>query len=195
MQSHTLNAPLTHPFMVLVLAALLTALAGCKSEGPPDAWEDVDPEAQPTLFEMRASHPALADLKGLYLTQPKEEAVAHLKETYCKDPVRRESQYGDDAYFLGCRLKDDATLAFMRIGIWPRIGNRVATLEIQRKDTKPATVYHQFRELVGKPTQERLEPRMIEFITDTHRMFADWDSGLDKPAHIAVGLDPDWSGE
>jgi hypothetical protein len=36
---------------------------------------------------------------------------------------------------------------------------------------------------------------MIEFITDTHRMFADWDSGLANPAHIAVGLDPDWSGE
>ena len=177
------------------IAGLTLILSGCDSKGPPDSWEEVDQTGEPRLFERRQSHPALADLDGFYLTQPEGEAIEHLKETYCKHPVRRESQYGDDAYFLGCRLTDNSTLAFIRIGIWPKIGNRVATLEVQRKSTRPAAVYGQARSLLGAPTHQRLEPRMIEFVTDDYRLFADWDSGLDAPAHIVVGLDPEWSAE
>ncbi|GEM_PF-5097484 len=187
---------LTGRLAVVLLAGLLGApLVGCESDGPPSSWEKADPNSRTDLFEMRHSHPTPVDLEGFYLTQPADEAVEHLKTTYCKNPVRRESQYGDDAYFLGCKLEDHPDLTYLRIGIWPRIGNRIATIEIQRKDTKPATVYDQFKSMMGEPVDHRLEPRLIEFITEDHRMFADWDSGLDGPAHIVVGLDPDWSAQ
>lgn len=178
--------------ILLLGLALLALAAGCKSDQPPDAWKTVSLEDHPPVFEMRQGHPALARLEGLHLTQSHDAAVAALKKHYCPHPVRKDGRMGDDAYFLGCRLQDHPTLQFIRVGFWPSIDDRVATLEFKRKSLPPAVVHRRFQALNLEPTNQHYQQRLIQIATKDYRLLADWDEGLEGPAHIIVGLAPDF---
>lgn len=183
------------PLMLLLFAvASLAGLAGCDSrDGTPETWADVSLDAQPKLFERRHGHPALADLEDLHLGQSREAAEATIDQ-YCGDDVleRGEGPLGGDATFYGCRIDDQETVQFVRVGFWPRLDNRVATLEVKRSSVPPAAVYRSFRKLLDqKPDKELLRANIVQLEYPNYRLFADWDQGLDGPTHLTVGFDPD----
>lgn len=98
---------------------------------------------------------------------------------------------GSDAYFLGCRLEGHETIESLRVGFWPDIGERVATLEYKRKTVPPPAVRQRYLAVVDeKDLEETLEPRSIRIKSARYRLFADWDEGEDGPAHIVVGFSP-----
>jgi hypothetical protein len=176
-----------------LLVAAIGLVAGCQDEStPPKDWSSVDQAQQPTLFEARNGHPALRDLEGLHLGQSHDEAMDAL-HTYCKNPVRREKGYfGGGAYFVGCRITEHDRLHYVRLGFWPRIDDRLATLEIKRATVPPMAVRHQALALFeGQQTEQTYQSRMLQVIGDTYRVYADWDEGLDGSTHIIVGFDPD----
>jgi len=181
---------------IAALAILLAfASTACRSDTtPPEQWEEVDMAEQPALFEMRNGHPALADLDKLHLGQPRDAAVEALG-AYCEHPVRRDSGlFGGDAYFLGCRLEDGETLRYVRVGFWPKIDDRVATLEVKRPTVPPAAVRRAFLDVFEESPDQKLQLRRIQMTSDRYRMFADWDhDGLEGPVHLVVGFAPDVS--
>ncbi len=183
--------PVVSGLIALVVAATLLVL-GCRDEGtPPEIWEEVELESQPKLFERRRGHPALAELQGLYLGQDADDARRTLRE-YCEHPVRRDTtQTGSEAYFLGCRLSDTEPLESIRIGFWPKIGDRVATLESKRQTVPPEAVRRRYLEVVGdEEVDETLHPRSIQITSARYRLFADWDEGPEGPTHLVVGFSP-----
>jgi len=180
---------------VYILLALSCVLASsCRDDGtPPDDWEEVELANAPRLFETRRGHPALVELEGLHLGQEPEPARKALR-AYCEHPVRRDSrQMGSEAYFLGCRLEDRETIESLRVGFWPDIGERVATLEYKRKAVTPPAVRQRYLAVVDedeKDVEETLEPRSIRITSARYRLFADWDEGKEGPAHIVIGFSP-----
>ena len=183
-------------FFLVVSLLLLVAMgtAGCKSDSkPPEAWPEVTEGDQPTLFEHRAGHPAIAEIDGLYLGQEHDAALRALAD-YCKHPVKRGAgMFGGDAYFVGCRLEDRAPLQYIRLGFWPRIDERVATLEIKRDSVPPPVVRKQFLALLDGKPNETLSHRIIQMTAGRYRFFADWDEGLDGPTHLIIGFSPNIS--
>lgn len=176
--------------ILLGLCCLL--VTSCRDDStPPDSWEDIELASEPQLFEIRQGHPALAELEGLHLGQKNEPARSALRE-YCEHPVRRDSrQMGSDAYFLGCRLEDHETIESLRVGFWPDIGERVATLEYKRRAVPPPTVRQRYLAVVDESNvEETLEPRSVRIASAQYRLFADWDEGSDGPTHIVVGFSP-----
>ncbi len=180
-------------FSICILLGLSCLLvSSCRDDStPPDSWEEVELANEPQLFETRQGHPALIELEGLHLGQKSEPARSALRK-YCEHPVRRDSrQMGSDAYFLGCRLEDHETIESLRIGFWPDIGERVATLEYKRKAVPPRTVRQRYLTVVDEEgVDETLEPRSVRITSARYRLFADWDEGKDGPTHIVVGFSP-----
>lgn len=180
-------------FIPLVALLVTLAAVGCRNdETPPETWKTVDMAAQPTLFEMRDGHPALADLDGLFLGQPKKKALEAL-HAYCKHPVRRDAgMMGGEAYFLGCRLETHETLNYVRVGFWPKIDERVATLEIKRTPVPPHAVRRAYLDILEESPKETYNPRRLQIVSNSYRLFADWDAeGREGPVHVMVGFAPD----
>ncbi|MFB6263188.1 MAG: hypothetical protein ABEL76_06110 [Bradymonadaceae bacterium] len=181
------------PLAVFVLVGLL--LSGCdrNSNDLPVSWDPSPTGEFPTVLERRGKHPTPADLPNLALGQSKERALEHLK-TYCSDPVRREGGLWDGkAYFLGCRVEGEGDLDFVRVGFWPRLNDRVATLEVKRSSIPPVIVWRNIRNVLPNRTDTALLHRLIRIETKRYRLMADWDRGHDGPVHITVGFAPDIS--
>jgi len=178
--------------------ASFVGLGGCDSRnGTPQAWADVSLDGQPELFERRHGHPALANLEDLHLGQSREAARETL-DPYCGDDVieRGEGPLGGDATFYGCRIDDMEAVQFVRVGFWPRLDNRVATLEVKRSSVPPAAVYRAFRRLLeSEPDKQVLRSQIVQLEYPEYRLFADWDQGLEGPTHLTVGFDPEISME
>lgn len=177
--------------LLLFAACTLTGLwAGCDEDARPAAWDRWgDTGTAPELLERRHGRPALTDLDGLYLGQPAEEGRTNL-ESYCDDPVRRE-QEGSGAYFLGCPADQVDGVEMIRVGFWPRIDERVATLEVKRTFVAPPAVWSALQPFVDSATETNRTAQTITALDDNWRFFADWDQGYDGPVHLTVGLDPD----
>lgn len=189
-----MNDTTLRPLLGLALVVAAAGLAaGCDAQtGIPKSWGDVSAAEAPTIFERRQGHPALADLEGFYLGQRRSEARDDL-ERYCRgEMLRRNSEdRSGEAYFLGCRVDDTPELSFVRVGFWPRLDDRVATLEVKRPTVSPAGVYgalHAF--MREEPKQKVLNSRVIQVVYPDYRFLADWDQGLDGPTHLTVGFDP-----
>lgn len=194
--SYRRSLPLRLVVGVLVLS-LACATVACDSRNePPASWEEVNLDEQPPLLEKRNGHPALAELEEFYLGQSRDAAKNAL-DSLCEETVRRDSgSLGGDAYFLGCRIEDHPVLEFVRIGFWPKLDERVATLEIKRNPVPPAAVYGRFQQVFQQgfdesPDDMTLLQQAIQIETPNYRFFADWDEGLDGPTHLVVGFAPD----
>jgi len=188
-----IRSPVATVLSALAVALLGPLTGGCESDGTrPEAWTDVSLDDQPNLFERRRGHPALTDLRDLYLGQSRDSALETIRR-YCGDDVieRGEGMFGGEATFLGCRVERDGPVQFVRVGFWPRLDERVATLEVKRTSVPPAAVYDSFRRLIDEEPDNRvLRPQIVQLEYPEYRLFADWDQGLDGPTHLTVGFDP-----
>lgn len=190
-----LDSPRLRRFVSALLVAVAVGLvAGCDDPGgPPDSWADVSLEDQPRLFESRRGHPALSDIDDLYLGQSREGGLETI-DRYCGDDVieRGEGLLGGDASFRGCRVDEEGTVKFVRAGFWPRLDDRVSTLEVKRSSVPPAAVYESIRRLMDDdPKKKVLRDQIVQLEYRDYRFFADWDEGLDGPTHLTVGFDPE----
>lgn len=179
--------------VAVLMSSLAFAAVACDSHNePPASWKEVDLDQQPQLLEKRNGHPALAELEEFYLGQSRDSAKNAL-DSFCEETVRRDSgSLGGDAYFLGCRIEDHPVLEFVRIGFWPKLDERVATLEIKRSSVPPAAVYGRFQQVFDESADDStLLQQAIQIETPNYRFFADWDEGLDGPTHLVVGFAPD----
>lgn len=118
-----------------------------------------------------------------------------LKST-CPNTVRRDSNsLSAEAFFVGCRLaaSEDSPLHSLRVGFWPRIDTKSATLEVKRDHVDPGVVWHRFRQAVDDDQirRKRWTGNILMVWTPTYRLFADWDEGDDGPTHITVGFAPE----
>jgi len=189
----TLTRHLRPATTLLALAALFGIAPltnGCDSDDRtiPEAWSSLSLEQAPTLFEQRDGHPAPADLPGeLHLGQAHDAAMEILKST-CPNTVRRDSNsLSAEAFFVGCRLAESEAgpLHSLRIGFWPRIDKKSATLEAKRDHVDPGIVWRRFRQVVDEDQirRKRWTGNILMVWTPRYRLFADWDEGDDGPHH------------
>lgn len=185
------------PGLIIVLAAL--SLLGCKPR-------DVAPTAEehaailkdaPELFvaEQGERGPGLVGIGAIYLGQPKDAALAELAKICPKTMEYRAGKAGEDAWFRGCVLKGGGQhgILSVRVGFWPRIGDRVSTLDIKRDNITLAQARERFREIVPELIGEYPHPGLVEMHGEKYQMIADIDDGADGPTHIVIGYTKPWA--
>jgi hypothetical protein len=194
--------------LLLVALGLVTGSTACDADKReiPDAWSSISLDEAPQIIELRRHHPAPADLPAsLHLGQSHDAAMQVIKSN-CPNTVRLDSKMpGADAYFVGCQLPAPGTrgddidlpesLKSLRVGFWPRIDRRVATLEVKRTHADPAVVWRRFRQALPDDAdiiQARWTGQILSAATESYRLHADWDEGSDGPTHLVIGFDPDY---
>ncbi|AWV88239.1 hypothetical protein DFR33_101261 [Bradymonas sediminis] len=176
----------------LILLTVAISLVACKPR-------DVAPTAEehaailkdaPELFVPEAGErgPGLVGIGNIYLGQEKDAALAELAKICPKTMEYRAGDAGENAWFRGCVLrKSKDGILSVRVGFWPRIGDRVSTLDIKRDDITLEQARERFRALVPEVTGEYPHPGVIEMRAEKYQMLADIDEGVDGPTHVAVG--------
>lgn len=186
-------------FFAVALLWTAGALAGChardQAPGPAERAEIL--KGAPELFAAPTTErgPAFADVDALYLGQSQEDALAHL-EKLCPNPMDyRSGELGEGAWFRGCVLREPiAGVLSVRVGFWPKLGNRVSTLDIKRDDITLAQAREHFRTLLGDTLEaEHPHPGLVEMFGAQYQMMADIDEGPEGPTHIAFGYTHKWA--
>lgn len=184
------------------LAALLLALvglsslslAGCKSETKPPSAQEARQilEGQPQIFIEKDDHFTLEGLDGIAVGDAKQEALDELESVCPKTMEYRVGKLGGDAWFRGCEFdKPRDGVISVRVGFWPHLDDRVATLEVKREGLSAPVVSERFRQFVGGVQSETVRSGFVQMRAEKYQMMADWDEGKDGPAHIAAGFNPD----
>lgn len=185
--------------LTLLLAAGLLATLGltaCDRTIPPPSPEEQQKilKDAPQIFDETDGKVSLDGLPGVYLGQPKDEALAAVKKLCPKPMEYRAGEMGDNAWFRGCVLKEArGPITSVRVGFWPRLGDRVATLEVKRGDATLDQIRERFRQFAGKLSVDLPHPGMVEMRGQKYQMMADKDDGKDAPAHIAFGYTQKWA--
>lgn len=178
----------------LVAIAVIFGLAACKSEEKSPSADQVRQilEGQPEVFVESDPHYSLQGMDDIVLGQSKDEALAALEKLCPKTMEYRAGNLGGDAWFRGCEFNRprDGVIS-MRVGFWPKLDDRVATLEIKREGLSAPVVSERFRQLVGGVNSEIVRSGFVQMRAEKYQMMADWDEGKEGPAHIATGFNPD----
>lgn len=176
------------------LLVLGVALVACEPESPPPSEKEAKQilEGQPELFIERDKHWTLEGLDGIELGQPRDEALEALSEICPQTMEYRAGNLGDNAWFRGCEFErpHDGVVS-VRVGFWPKLDDRVSTLEIKRLNASAPVVSERFRQLVGEVESEVVRSAFVQMRGKKYQMMADWDEGKNGPAHIAAGFNPD----
>jgi hypothetical protein len=193
--SPRIRRPRTALFVLVVAATASIGLLACKSEDkqPPSA-EEVRQilEDQPAVFVETGAHYTLEGMEGIVLGQPKDDALAALEELCPRTFEYRAGKLGADAWFRGCEFdRPKNGVVSMRVGFWPKLDDRVATLEIKREGVSAPVASERFRQLVGGVNSEIVRSGYVQMRAEKYQMMADWDEGKEGPAHIATGFNPD----
>lgn len=179
-------------------AALLAAIAtisltnlACEADQPPPTGAEREAllADQPEIFVERDGHLALEGLPGVWVTQPKDEALAAI-EALCDDPMEyRVGDLGGNAWFRGCEFDEPRDgVVSVRVGFWPRIDDRVAVVEVKRQGLAPAVVRERFRDRADITGLDMVRPHYVQMEGERYQMVAAWDEGLEGPARISAGL-------
>lgn len=184
----------------LIVLFVVICMVGCKPRDvarTPQEHEEILKDA-PELFvaEKGARGPTLVGIGDIYLGQKEEQALVELAKICPKTMEYRSGDAGEDAWFRGCVLKDpkDGILS-VRVGFWPKLGNRVSTLDIKRDDITLSQSRERFRDLVAEVSGEYPHPGMLEMRGKKYQMLADVDQGTGGPTHVVIGYTRKWSEE
>ncbi|MGM0556842.1 MAG: hypothetical protein ACQEVA_10735 [Myxococcota bacterium] len=173
---------------------MILGLAACKSEQKEPSADEARQilEGQPEIFVERGSHYSLQGMDGIVLGQPKDQALAALEELCPRTMEYRVGKFGGNAWFRGCEFNRPRDgIVSIRVGFWPKLDDRVATLEIKREGLSAPVVSERFRQLVGDVDSEIVRSGFVQMRAETYQMMADWDEGKQGPAHIATGFNPE----
>lgn len=184
--------------LVIVLSVLCglssAALVACEADTEPPSPEQARQilEGQPQIFVEKDDHFTLEGLGDIAIGDSKPEALEEL-ETICPKTMEyRVGKLGGDAWFRGCEFtKPRDGVVSVRVGFWPSLDDRVATLEVKREGLSAPVVSERFRQFVGGVQSETVRSGFVQMRAQTYQMMADWDEGKEGPAHIAAGFNPD----
>ncbi len=181
----------------LLLAVFLPALAlaACDRKLPPPSPEQQQAilKDAPPIFATEHDHATLRGLDGIFLGQDKKAALAKLRQLCPKTMEYHNGFLGGDATFQGCVFdKPRGPISSIRVGFWPRIGDKVATLEVKRDDIRLDQVRERFRQFAGKLSVDVPHPGMVEMRAQKYQIMADDDQGKNAPVHIAFGYTQKW---
>lgn len=178
---------------IIILIAAAAVLAACEEKTPaPTAEERQQILADaPDLFVADDRRLSLEGVESFYLGQPKQQALEAL-EAFCpKTMDYRAGKEANDAWFRGCVLPEPREgIISVRVGFWPVLDERVATLEVQRTGVSLAAARERFRDLVDELIVDLHRPGIVEMRSHTYQMLADVDDGTAGPTHITVGFNP-----
>jgi len=185
------------PGLIFILVAL--SLVACKPRDvapTPEEHAAILKDA-PELFvpERGERGPGLAGIGDIYLGQDKDAALAELAKICPKTMEYRAGKAGEDAWFRGCVLKSSEQhgILSVRVGFWPRIGDRVSTLDVKRDNITLEQARERFREIVPELKGEYPHPGLVEMHGEKYQMLADIDEGADGPTHVVVGYTKPWA--
>jgi hypothetical protein len=186
---------LTYATMTGVLAVTLLSTVACEHHRkvPPLSEEEIRELTadQPQLFIDTGATLTLEGMEDLYLGQSYEDGMEALR-SYCGERINvfdggwRHS----DAVFKGCLVDEGSTTITLRAGFWPFNDNRVSTLEIRSQRVSLPVVRARFTELSDELTMDLPRRGLLQMANSRYRLVANWDEGLDQPAHITVGYHP-----
>ena len=170
-------------FLVFLLCS--ATFIGCQQRPEPPTQQEIDaiPADAPVLF-VGAPRVSLEGLDGIWLGQSQQEAEAVMSKM-CKRFVELKEPH---AVFKGCHLPDHKFIYSFRVGFSPKIENRVFTLETKRRPVDQALVRKRFWQAFPTLKTDYVRQGLLKAETGTYNMFADWEDGMDGPAHILVGL-------
>jgi hypothetical protein len=178
-------------FIMLIAAAAV--LAACEEKTPaptPEERQDILADA-PDLFVVDERGVTLEGVESFYLGQPKDQALEALQDFCPKTMDYRAGKEDKDAWFRGCVLPEArGSITSVRVGFWPVLDERVATLEVQRTGVSVAAARERFRDLVDELSVDLHRPGIVEMRSHTYQMLADVDDGTQAPTHITVGYNP-----
>ncbi len=133
----------------------------------------------------------LDGIEEFYLGQSFEEASKFLQKR-CVKPLELAPDWKRaNTFFLGCLLPDDAKLLSFRIGFHPQLDKQVFTLEVKRANLGLNVIRAQFYKRLGKPFEDIPKAGVLRMRSTDYNLFASWDSGLDGPMHLIVGVNPE----
>lgn len=171
---------------LVFLALFVTA---CQSPPPPPTAADIAaiPADAPDIF-VRGDRVGFVGIEDLYLGQSEADALEAMGKM-CKRLVDLKGGWQRaNTTFKGCHLTDHALLYTFRVGFNPKIGNRVFTLEVKRRQLDENLVRLRFWERFDGVTKELARRGLLQAETPKYNFFADWEDGMDGPAHLLVGL-------
>jgi hypothetical protein len=180
--------------LVVALALALSFAMGCDSasDTPSEAEARQILEGQPSIFVEKDDHYSLEGLDGIELGDTKDQALEKLEDICPQTMEYRVGKLGGNAWFRGCEFdKPQDGVVSVRVGFWPKLDDRVATLEVKREGLSAPVVSERFRQFVGGVESETVRSGFVQMRAKKYQMMADWDEGKDGPAHIATGFNPD----
>ena len=195
-------APATYRALIVGGAALSMLLAVSACERPARAPSPEQHAAlladAPEIFLPEISEPhrdaTLADIGEIYLGQDSESALLELEKLCPKTMEYRAGDVGENAWFRGCVLKKPVGgLLSVRVGFWPKLSDRVATLDIKRDDISLDQARERFREFATDLSADYPHPGLVEMRGEKYQMMANTDEGSDGPTHIAFGYTHKWA--
>ena len=179
----------------LVIVALVL-LAGCERKVEPPGAEERQAilKEAPKVFGTVDDHATLRGVEALYLGQSKDEALDKLGELCPKTMEYRAGEMGGNAWFRGCVFDEPrGPIQSMRVGFWPRVDDRVATLEVKRTDIALKAVRERFRDFADEITVDLPRAGILEMRSKKYQLMADVDEGAEGPTHITLGYTQGWA--
>lgn len=129
----------------------------------------------------------LEGLEGLYLGQPKEEALEVMKGM-CKRLIELDGgRFRGGTYFRGCHTPSHPQNFSFRVGFNPRIGDAVFTLEVKRKTLSQSGVRARAWERIEGIDKELFRRGIVRIEAKKYNFLANWDDGKNGPTHIILG--------
>lgn len=185
-------------YLLFFFAATLL-LTACDRKLPPPSEEEREAILQdaPEIIVTEDDRISLAGIDSLYLGQPNDEALAALAELCPKTMDYNTGEIGESASFRGCVFSEPkGEVRSVRVGFWPKIDDRLATLEVKRADIELEAVRERFRDFVDDElTVDLLRSGLLEMRSTKYQLMADTDDGPQGPTHITMGYSPKYVDE
>lgn len=181
------------PLLASILAVGLL-VAGCDRDRTVEPLTDDEirelTEDQPEIFVEKMGTLTLEGIEDLYLGQSKDEAMEVLDD-YCQRIQTFDGGWRhSDAVFKGCIIEEDGEFTTIRAGFWPFNDNELSTLEIQDQAIAQKVVRARFSQIADELTEDLPRRGILMMASERYKLLANWDDGLDEPAHITIGFHP-----
>ena len=177
--------------LAIVSGVLLLTTVGCEQSPDRPSPEEVERilDGAPEVIRETDSGATLEGLEGIWLGQPQDDALDALAEM-CPDTMEYRLQHtAEKAWFRGCEFdRPKGSIHSIRVGFWPSIGNRVATLEVKRDDVGLPVVRERFRKFTGGVRRDMVRSGYLEMRAERYQLLADRDEGKEGPTHITMGF-------
>lgn len=180
--------------VLLLLVSLILPACDRKAEPPSPEERQAILQDAPSIFTRVDGNATLRGIENLYLGQSRDEALDELSEMCPRAMEYRTGEEKEKAWFRGCVFRQArGPIVSVRVGFWPRLDNRVSTLEVKRADIGLEAVRERFREFVDEVTVDLPRPGLLEMRAKKYQIMADIDEGAEGPTHITLGYTKKWA--